>query len=198
MLERLPRDILHHLVFLGAASTPLEAPHNLGTLLRTSSALFEALSLHSCPHLYADIYHSKFDRGHWQVSTTLAAKLVDRYSALQRIRRRDFSHRFLLWDLQTLLQMVVEDRGKNMGQLHNSGFSKYIIECIEWRRSFSRTSGHRDACSDEIESVVIWLLCLTLSRCKSNECRRYYIPFPPMQIVLTLLITRSRHIQYTC
>ncbi|TFK71194.1 hypothetical protein BDN72DRAFT_837935 [Pluteus cervinus] len=166
-LEKVPRDVLHHIVYLGAASAVLQPPSALFNLLQTSSTLRQALSLQSCPHLYASIYRTRFDRGSQSHSgsTPLANLLVHRYWALQCVRRCDFSQEFLWWDLRTLLHMVVENEGMNAMHLQEADLTNFVIAYIRQRYSgMFTTDTHRDASSNDVDSLSIWLLCFNLSR----------------------------------
>ncbi|KAJ7153440.1 hypothetical protein C8R43DRAFT_445874 [Mycena crocata] len=160
LLEHVPHDVLQHIALLGA-SPGFEPPLDLCCLLATCRALYDGLNLHASPHLYAAIFRLKYDdvatnhTSHWR-NSSLASELVQRCRALRRCHRLDISLRGLRQDLWTLLWMVLEE-GRCI-PLSEAGFSKFILELARYYLEEETRP------CDEIISLVIWLLCLGLSR----------------------------------
>lgn len=171
-LEQIPRDILQHIAFVGESSSILQPPHNLLCLLLTSSTIYRSLTPSACPHLYANIFRTKFDiaaaRRRYHPALTdsaLAVELRHRFRVLQRTRRCDLSTSGLRQDLWTALVMVLESDGMNEVQLSAAGFSDFIVALV---RSRLEKDKDRGTCFDEIQALSIWLLCLTISRRRSH------------------------------
>ncbi|KAF9450759.1 hypothetical protein P691DRAFT_436622 [Macrolepiota fuliginosa MF-IS2] len=172
-LEAIPCDILQHIAFLTTIdSYPwLGAPRDILTLLRTSPTLYHTLSMRSCPHLYADIFRSTFDvhapqkRFRFQITdSALAEELVLRYKMLRRVRARIFSNSELRQDLWTAFWMVQESDGLNELQLRYAGLSEYILDLVKSWSTGGGLQHFEKAALHEIRSLVIWLLCFTLTR----------------------------------
>ncbi|KAJ6578803.1 hypothetical protein DFH09DRAFT_1148353 [Mycena vulgaris] len=161
-VEQIPYDVLQHIALLGAprGSAP---PVDLCCFLATSRALYDGLNLRSNPHLYAAIFKLKFDdisarnSTHWLLTdSSLAAELVQRCRALRRCRLFDLSIHGLRQDLWTLLWMAVEEGPCD--PLAEAAFPAFIVELA---RYYLREDVRP---RDEIKSLVIWLLCLGLTR----------------------------------
>ncbi|KAJ7630086.1 hypothetical protein DFH06DRAFT_1102115 [Mycena polygramma] len=149
--------VLQHIALVGASpgSAP---PMDLCCLLATCRTLYDGLNIHSSPHLYAAIFKLKYEaptiRQH--TDSSLASELVQRCRALRRCHRFDMSLPGLRQDLWTLLWMAVEEG--HCVPLSDACFSKFIIELAQfYLREDVQPRG-------EIKSLVIWLLCLGLSR----------------------------------
>ncbi|KAJ6494157.1 hypothetical protein DFH09DRAFT_1450851 [Mycena vulgaris] len=161
-VEQIPYDVLQHIAILGAprGSAP---PVDLCCFLATSRVLYDGLSRRSNPHLYAAIFKLKFDdistrnSTHWPLTdSSLAAELVQRCRALRRCRLLDLSIHGLRQDLWTLLWMAVEEGPCD--PLAEAAFPAFIVELA---RYYLREDVRP---RDEIKSLVIWLLCLGLTR----------------------------------
>ena len=132
-LETIPRDILQHIAFLSTSSSIFDAPIEIQRLLLTSSYIYQSLHLHAAPHIFAQIFHTKFDTtalfrryGSSLTQSILAEELSNRCRLLQRARRMDFSSTNLMQDLWAALWLIVESDGLNELQLTNSNFPAFI------------------------------------------------------------------------
>jgi hypothetical protein len=179
-LVNIPHDILQHIAFLGASSSVFELPNDLPQLLLTNSTIYQALSVHACPHLYANIFRTKFDlsanRRRFPAGLTnssLAAEFVHRCRVLRRIRRHEMSGPDLRQDLWTILLMILESDGLNETQLSVAGFSRFILAFIRSSLPEDRASNAR-ALLSETNSLALWLFYLTLSRRMSFQAILHY------------------------
>ncbi|KAJ7454952.1 hypothetical protein B0H11DRAFT_1740251 [Mycena galericulata] len=158
-LERVPHDVLQHIAFLGA-SPGSEPPRDLSCLLITSRTIYDGLNISAAPHLYAAIFKLKY-KHHATSSVThssseLALELVQRCRALRRCRHLDMSIQGLRQDLWTLLCVLFEEG--LCSPLSEAGFPTFTIELA---RYYLREDVRP---SKDIKSLVIWLLCLGLTR----------------------------------
>ncbi|TFK36580.1 hypothetical protein BDQ12DRAFT_245226 [Crucibulum laeve] len=169
-METIPRDVLQHIAFLGASASKLDPPSSILHLLLTSSTIYHTLSFDSCPQLYANIFRTKFDiaapRRRYPTGLTdsaVAAEFKCRCRVLRRARRRDVSDTGMRQDLWTALWMILESDGLNETQLRVAEFPEFVIMSIQSRLggSASQVPENRDL---DIESLLVWLFCLTLSR----------------------------------
>lgn len=171
-LEQIPGDVLQHIAYLSAVSSPLGPPVDLYRLLLTSNSVYRSLSIYACPHLYASIFRAKFDGGWCQHSglpdSVLAVELLQRFLAVQRIRRRSLCPKYLWWDLRTILRMVIENQGTNDAQLSAIGFSDFILLCVRERLGIPSPRVYRNVSDFDTDALTVWLLCLTLSRCTKD------------------------------
>ncbi|KAK7055509.1 hypothetical protein R3P38DRAFT_1358544 [Favolaschia claudopus] len=157
-LERIPHDVLLDIALAGAL--PGYAPPNhLLALLATSRTIYNGLHIHSSPHLHAAIFTLKYGgtiASRQRTASSLAAELVLRCRALNRCRRLDLSSPGLHQDLWTLLWMTVEE-GRCLA-LTEARFPQFVVELAQcYLRDDMMPPGN-------IKTVIIWLLCLGLSR----------------------------------
>ncbi|KAG1725794.1 uncharacterized protein EDB91DRAFT_1061970 [Suillus paluster] len=138
-LESIPIDVLSQIAFFTVASTPF---NNLGAVLQLllcSRRMHDALSLKSCPQLYARVFRTRFDLvAHLRRSklappttTNLALELQRRCTVLQRIRQHRVTDHNTLPDLWTIYLMLLESDGMNESQLHSAGIAQYIRILLE-------------------------------------------------------------------
>ncbi|KAJ6463537.1 hypothetical protein C8R45DRAFT_1026087 [Mycena sanguinolenta] len=157
-LERIPHDVLQHIALAGALPGYIP-PVDLCCLLSTCRAIYNSLNIRSSPHLYAAIFKLKYAgsiASGQHTDSSLAAELIRRCAALRRCHRLDLSLPNLRQDLWTLLWMIVEE-GRCI-PLVEAHFSLFIVELARYYL------GEFIPRRAEIESLVIWLLCLGLSR----------------------------------
>ncbi|KAJ7827895.1 hypothetical protein B0H14DRAFT_2813156 [Mycena olivaceomarginata] len=141
-LERIPQDVLQHIALAGASSH-CGPPVDLCSLLSTCRAIYEGLNIHSSPHLYAAIFKLRSFR---------------RCRALRRCHRLDISLPELRQDLWTLLWIVAEEG--LCPPLSEAYFPQFIVKlALYYLRVDMDVTSQRD-----IQSLVIWLLCLGVSR----------------------------------
>lgn len=196
-LEAIPCDILQYIALLTTIDSrpPLGVPHGILALLCTSPTLYHSLCVRSCPHLYADIFRSRFDvraisrRFKFQVTdSALARELVLRCKMLQRVRGRSFLSSELRQDLWTAFWMAQESDGLNELQLRHVGLPEYLLDIVKsWDENDILCEG---VTGHELGSLVIWLLCFTLTRRKVS---RY-----PSYSASSLLMGRTQNIFCHC
>ncbi|KAJ7270651.1 hypothetical protein B0H12DRAFT_1216016 [Mycena haematopus] len=156
--ERIPHDVLQHIALAGV-SPGCAPPVDLCCLLATCRAIYNCLNIRSSPHLYAAIFKLKYGGSivsGKHTDSSLASELVRRCGALRRCHRFDISFPDLRQDLWTLLWMIAEE-GRCV-PLVEARFPQFIVELA---RYYLREDVPRRG---DIESLVIWLLCLGLSR----------------------------------
>ena len=165
-LETIPRDILQLIAFLSTSSSVFDAPIEIQRLLLTSSCLYRSLHLHAAPHVFAQIFHTKFDTAALirrcsssLTQSLLAEELSNRYRLLRRARRMDFSPINLMQDLWTALWLIVESDGLNERQLCNSNFPAFILGLARDKLQDSQTANCRPD-----QHIIILLLSLALPR----------------------------------
>jgi len=170
-LENIPCDVLQYISILASSSSFFDPPIEILRLMLTAPVIYQALNIRDAPHIYAAIYASKFDtaalsrRYHSTITdSALAADLANRCRLLQRCKRGDVSSQNLLQDLSTALWMYLESDGRNELQLLNVGFPDFIFSVA--RTHLKGASSHGDLQSTLIGRIVVWLLCLALSRRK--------------------------------
>jgi hypothetical protein len=169
-LQRVPHNILFRIAFLSASSTIFDPLTDILHLSLTCRDIHDSLSVKACPQLYANLLQTRFDTAaalrrfrsvDMLTSSSLCAEFVQRCRVLQRVRRGDISTTGLAQDLFTAAMMVLESDGLNEMQLSAVAFPQFIskllrnrlpkaVECIPF--------------ANEIDSLAIWLLWLTLSR----------------------------------
>ncbi|KAG1816689.1 uncharacterized protein BJ212DRAFT_1446804 [Suillus subaureus] len=133
-LESIPVDVLSQIAFFTVASAPFTGLGAVLQLLLCSRNLHDALSLTSCPQLYARVFRIRFDLvAHLRRSklaspttTNLALELQRRCAVLRRIRHRHVADHSILPDLWTIYLMLLESDGMNESQLHSAGIAQYI------------------------------------------------------------------------
>ena len=164
-LETVPRDILQLIAFLTTSSSVFEPPVQIQRLLLSSSYIYESLHLHAAPHVFAQIFQSKFDSAalfrRYSTSLTqslLAEELSNRCRLLRRARRMDFSPVHLTQDLWAALCLIVESDGLNERQLLNSNFPAFIL-----RLAFNHLQEAPDRRPVD-QHIIVWLLSLALPR----------------------------------
>jgi len=162
--EKVPRDVLQHIAFLVAMSSELEPSPHLLYLLLTSSAIHRTLNIYASPHLYADIFRTKFDvvqELHGRLTDSmLATEWVRRCCLLRRVRRGDLASKNSQQDLWTALRMVLENDGLNYAQLLAAGFQEFIMAFAKAHLPCDDTSTSPEY---ETSALATWLLCFTLS-----------------------------------
>jgi hypothetical protein len=166
-LQTVPNNVLTHIAFLSASSTPFDPPSDTLNLSLTSRDMFESLSVQHCPDLYAHLFTTRFDTAaplrrfrtpYMLTSSSLCAEFVQRYRVMRRIHRRDISSQGLAQDLFTVLMMLLESDGLNKMQLAVVGFPRYIITLLRTRLR------HDTPPIDDVDSLAVWILSLSLSR----------------------------------
>jgi hypothetical protein len=188
-LETLPRDILQLIAFLSTSSSVFDPPIEIQRLLLTSSYIYQSLHLHAAPHVFAQIFHTKFDtaalfRRYSNSSLTqslLAEELSNRCRLLRRARLMDFSPNHLTQDLWAALWLIVESDGLNERQLSNSNFPAFILRLAYNKLQDSQTADRRPD-----QHIIILLMSLALPRrtpllivicCQSNNDPRDYFGY---------------------
>ncbi|KAJ7234702.1 hypothetical protein C8J57DRAFT_155960 [Mycena rebaudengoi] len=166
LLEQVPGDVLQHIAFLGAASCA-EPPTDLCSLLATSRAIYDTLNIRSSPQLYAAIYEHTYDDSTTRTTnrsltaSSLAHELVQRCRALRRCRHLDVSPLALRQDLWTMLWML---EGKvNTRILSEAGLCRFSLVLAQHYLE-DQASALLPNSRDEVKHLILWLLCLTLSR----------------------------------
>lgn len=153
-LNTVPQEVLEHIAFFAATDTFLGPPSALLPLLLTNRRLNASLSISANHHLYASIFHFKFDTaapfarfGHDRLTSwAFAHELRKRFTALQRIRARldSTTHarhaeeeedggdpKMTVYDvLSTAYIMMLENEERNKLQLVEYG------RMTEWIREF--------------------------------------------------------------
>lgn len=162
-LDTIPVDVLEHIAFLATTSSPFVQPKEIHTLLLTCRSIYAALSIHSCPQLYARLFQSEFDFDpsrrfeNGLTDSALTAELVQRHHLLRRVRTRDLSEAGLLQDLWTALWMILEHSSLNTPQLFNVGFNKFILDVM------CTLLQDIDSHYKEETRLSLWLTALTLT-----------------------------------
>jgi hypothetical protein len=165
IIENVPRDVLQYIALLVATSSELEPSCNLLPLLLTGSTMYHSLSIQASPHLYANVFRTKFDivrELHGQLTdSTLAAEWVHRCRLLRRVRRADIGPENAQRDLWAALRMILENRDLNEAHLLAAGFQEFIVSFAKAHLPCYSTISSPEY---EISALATWLLCLTLSR----------------------------------
>ncbi|KAG2144000.1 hypothetical protein BD769DRAFT_1348035 [Suillus cothurnatus] len=165
-LESIPVDVLSQIAFFTVASAPFTGLGAVLQLLLCSRNLHDALSLKSCPQLYARVFRSRFDLvSHLRRSklaspttTNLALELQRRCAVLRRIRHRLVAEHSILPDLWTIYLMLLESDGMNESQLHSAGIAQYI------RTLLKRYPGQQGVLRDDTaRALAISVACLVWS-----------------------------------
>src|SRR5215510_8168273 len=93
-LEAAPDEVLRHIAFLSAVSSIMRPPHTLLQMQLTSRRMYNSLSIHASPEVYANLFSATFDtsaitrRFTSLSSSSVATELVRRYQVLSRIRHK--------------------------------------------------------------------------------------------------------------
>ena len=167
-LETVPRDVLQLIAFLSTSSSVFDAPIEIQRLLLTSSFIYRSLHIHAAPHVFAQIFHTKFDTaalfrryGHFLTHSLLAEELSNRCRLLQRAHRMDFSPINLMPDLWAALWLIVESDRLNEQQLSNSNFPVFILGLARDKLHDSQMADCRTH-HPTLQHLILLLLCLTL------------------------------------
>lgn len=175
-LAMVPQEVLEHIAFFAATDGFLGPPSGLVPLLSLNRAMHAALSCRHNPHLYAQIFASKFDvdaavrrLGIAKLpATALTEELQRRSNVLKRIRARQdakapASDKHLRWILWTAYLMALESDGKNERQLLeyaqiNEWLKEYLFDPQGASNVVSSivTSDAWPRNSDEL-SLALWL-----------------------------------------
>ena len=165
-LETVPRDVLQLIAFLTTSSSVFHLPTEIHSLLLTSSHIYRSLHLHAAPHVFAQIFHTKFDTAALfrrcsssLTQSLLSEELSNRCRLLRRARRMDFSPIHLTQDLWAALWLIVESDGLNEQQLFNSNFPAFILRLAYNKLQDSQTADRRPD-----QHIIILLLSLALPR----------------------------------
>lgn len=163
-LENAPRDVLQYIALLVATSSEQEPSRHLLQLLLTSSAIYHSLSIHASPHLYANIFRTKFDivqdLPERLTDSALAAEWVRRCCLLRRVRRGNLTSEGSQQDLWAALRMILENHGLNDAHLLAAGFPEFIMAFAKAHPPCDVTVSSAEY---EVSALAIWLLCFTLS-----------------------------------
>ena len=165
-LETVPRDILQLIAFLTTSSSVFDPPVEILRLLLTSSYIYQSLHLHAAPHVFAQVFYTKFDTAALSrryssllTQSLLAEELSNRCRLLRRARRMDFSSINLTRDLWAAFWLIVESDGLNEQQLFNSNFPEFILRLAYNKLQDSQTADRRPD-----QHIIILLLTLALPR----------------------------------
>lgn len=192
-LERIPQDVLQHIALAGASSH-CGPPVDLCSLLSTCRAIYEGLNIHSSPHLYAAIFKLRY-RGslvsNQHTDSSLSNELVRRCRALRRCHRLDISLPELRQDLWTLLWIVAEEG--LCPPLSEAYFPQFIVKLALYylRVDMDVTS------QGDIQSLVIWLLCLGVSRRTCSFLPISAIRFPKLTKALEDILSENPEVRST-
>jgi hypothetical protein len=164
-----PTNVWRTIAFFSFTASIFGPPRVLQLLL-INHAFYNDLRLQACPKLYAQVFLVYFDRAaairRLHVSTLteerLAAELVRRFTMLRRIRLLQFSEQDLQTDLWTAYLMVLESDGCNETMLSAAGVSRFTFELIR-RRFREECIQHGRPLVNEVNSLALWLACLTAS-----------------------------------
>lgn len=171
-LETIPSEVLERIAIYAASSSIFDWPVEVSYLMQ-SRALHSALSIRSAPHVYAEIFASKFDisapnRRYRHTSSFRAAELVNRYRLLKRCKRRDVSPTDLMQDLLTALWMFLESDGLNERQLRNVDFPNFMLQVARAQLKGVTApidpEAQRDGQASSLGHIIVWLLCFSLRR----------------------------------
>ncbi|KAK2460391.1 hypothetical protein APHAL10511_007556 [Amanita phalloides] len=169
-LETLPSDILQHIAFLTSSDFALGPPNDLLALMLTSSRLYQCLNVHASPHLYANLFRTRFDFSSiccpWRIGladSVGACHFIQRFRALRRAKTRDMSSVQLCEDLRATLWMAIENDDVNEKYLSSVDFPGYAIELA---RHYLNGCENARLLQDEheINSLVVCLLCYVFTR----------------------------------
>ncbi|KAH7911289.1 hypothetical protein BJ138DRAFT_1239368 [Hygrophoropsis aurantiaca] len=168
LLETIPLDVFTNIVFFAVASDILKPPSPIFQLRLCSRTIYNLLSLHTCPHLYARIFRTRFDhdssfRRHYaplMPSSCLASEFRQRCRVLRRVRHRQVEKEYIVSDLWTIYLMILESDGLNESQLHTAGLSDFMRHLFHQLREQWASSDRPVT----IISLAISIACLTWSR----------------------------------
>ena len=166
-LTTAPADALENIAFHLSTDTPC-----LLSLLQTSRAINQCLSVEKCPQLYARLFrfHFNLDCITRRLRTPLtderlAAEFVQRFQVLRHIRLRHFSEDGLRTNLWTIYIMIMESDGLNERLLLTAGISEYILGLVTHRLG-NEYIKHGWPLVTEINALALWIACLTTSPSK--------------------------------
>jgi len=187
-LHTVPQEVLEHIAYFAATDNFLGPPSSLYPMLLTSRYINQTLSITENHHLYARIFHNKFDilaasrhLGYERLtSSALADELRRRCVVLKRLRARidsttrarhanEDEEKMSLHDvLFTAYILMLENEGKNRAQLvEYAGIKAWIREF--WFNSHGsslaiysiRTGNWPPDCSET--ALGMWLFWFLLS-----------------------------------
>lgn len=166
-LESVPPDVLQHIAFFIGSCVGQTALTDLLHLLLTSSTVYNGLSLHACPHLYADIFRATFDTpAPWRdcvvTDSALVAEFLCRRRVIRRVQHVDFSVMGLRQDLWTAIWMILESQGLNESHLFLAKFHNYILMLLrDLKEAIIATHISHGF---EMTALAVWLFSMTISR----------------------------------
>ena len=144
-------------------------PRHLIPLLCTSRTINDTLSFKNNSHLYADIFHVKFDYTApirrlgigWLTSPCLSSELRKRFAALKRIKCRNHAH---VDDMWTAYLLMIENDGRNEAQLIEwAEFREFLMAVLLLR---ARAPPGSWFTGNQGTALLVWLLWLTDSQCE--------------------------------
>ncbi|KAL4070309.1 hypothetical protein J3A83DRAFT_4095038 [Scleroderma citrinum] len=191
-LCQLPLEVLEKIATYIAADTLI--PPMLPLQL-TCKHLYNALSVHSNPHLYALLFVDWFDVsaairrfGLQTVNSTFARQFVQYCYAVQAIRSGDIHSRGVLSTFWTAFTMLTEDDGKNRRILETAGLPDFVDRFVRERLYEQHINGW--PAENDVNSLALWLLWLTSSEerlqaespAQRSQLIRLILPFVLMPI----------------
>ncbi|KAG6810522.1 hypothetical protein H0H92_011468 [Tricholoma furcatifolium] len=166
-LDTFPHDILQHIAFCLATSSPRQPSRDLFPLLLTCLSIYRALNPENCPKLYARIFRHTFDIDpllHMQLpDTILAAEFCRRQRILWRTRRMDLSSDLCEDEIWAAMRLLLERGGRNERILSEAGFLTFIRSFVLQRLTHAGIANLLPSSKDNNTSLAMWLLCLSLS-----------------------------------
>lgn len=172
LFERIPYDILLNITFLSASDAVCRAPTELLNLRLTCKTLHRYLDVRTSAHLYARLFRCHFDLAPLLSNSpvtsvndaTLANEYVLRQQFLARSRTSAWTPRTLASDMLVALRMLLESCGLNDQQLASANFSRELLELARVHIRPSDDSLGEGYDSRGLKWIIIWLLCLSLSK----------------------------------
>ncbi|KAF8903700.1 hypothetical protein CPB84DRAFT_1961070 [Gymnopilus junonius] len=167
-VDRLPCGIWERIAFYSVASkeTFLGPPNAICALSLLSRNIYNQISPNCNTHLYARIFHFKFDSSalerrlspRWRTTKCLTAELIKRFRAMKRIKAMGLD----VDDVWTAHLMLLENDGKNEAQLMEyAGFRLYLKTLLIHRCTSHEFMWFKNP---TLDSLVIWLLWETSDR----------------------------------
>ncbi|KAF8442276.1 hypothetical protein L210DRAFT_3477944 [Boletus edulis BED1] len=169
-------SILDDIALYLAVDPFLGPPVNLSSLLLTCRTLYDHLSIANNCTLYARIFRYKFDCGaierrltpRWTSARCLARELRSRFIALQHIKHGNPSLRADREALWKAYLMLLENDGRNAGQLLDwANLRDWVLAAVALRSfpSPTNTCHPTSHLSDPMGvSLAMWLLWMTSSK----------------------------------
>jgi hypothetical protein len=168
-LEAAPDEVLRHIAFLSAVSSIVRPPHALMQMLLTSRRMYNSLSIHASPEVYANLFCAAFDtsaitrRFPSMSSSNIASELVRRHQVLNRIRHQRIAASRTPSDLWTAYLMMLENDGLNRLQLAEAGVVPFVLDIIRKCHGNNLWDPMSIDQRHEVKSLSLWLLWLTAS-----------------------------------